>query len=58
MSNTLTLSEIKSEVRALIRRNSDRGFVPYSGCNRVCEEMTAMLEESKAQEDRKLIFDI
>ncbi|MDF2958343.1 MAG: hypothetical protein K0S39_78 [Paenibacillus sp.] len=57
MSNSLTLSELKSEVRTIIRRNTERGFLPYSACNRVCHAMMGMLEESKANNDPKLSFD-
>lgn len=58
MSNTLALAEIKSELNALIRHNSDRGFLPYSGCNRVCNAMITILEESKASDDHQLTFNI
>jgi len=58
MSITQSLSEIKSELKALIRRNSDRGFLPYGGCNRVCDAMIAIVEESKELADPQLTFDI
>jgi hypothetical protein len=58
MSNELTLSEINGELKGLIRYNADRGFLPYSGCNRVCDAMITIVEESKALDDQKLIFDI
>jgi hypothetical protein len=60
MSNTVTLklSEIKSELKAVILYNSDRGFLPYNGCNRACDAMITIVEKSKALGDRKLTFDI
>jgi hypothetical protein len=58
MSTTLALSEIKSELKAFIRSNSNRGFLPYSGCNRVCDAMIAILEDSKSYVDHRLTFDI
>ncbi|WP_248929548.1 hypothetical protein [Paenibacillus hamazuiensis] len=58
MTNLLTLSEIKNEVRTVIRQNKERGFLPYSGCNRVCHALIDMLENSRLLEDRKLSFDI
>jgi len=30
-----------------IRRSSDRGFVPYSGCNRVCGEMMLIMQTAE-----------
>jgi hypothetical protein len=58
MSNKLTLSLLKGELNALIRYNADRGFLPYSGCNRICDAMITIVEESKALDDQKLTFDI
>lgn len=54
----LKLSDIKDELKSLIRRNSDRGFLPYSGCNRVCHSMSAMVEDSKGLDDPLLALDI
>jgi hypothetical protein len=41
-----------------IRRNSDRGFIPYGGCNRICTEMFAILEGNERCSDKRLAFDI
>ncbi|WWV71978.1 hypothetical protein SOV_33380 [Sporomusa ovata DSM 2662] len=38
MTDNRLLSEIKDHITATIRRNSDRGFIPYSGCNRICTD--------------------
>ncbi len=37
------LLDLKEQIKIAIRRNSDRGFVPYSGCNRVCVEIQAVM---------------
>jgi fructose-1,6-bisphosphatase len=52
------LTDIKSQITAVIRQNFDRGFVPYSGCNRICAEMMAILQDAENLDDRKLAFDI
>lgn len=49
---------MKSEIKAVIRSNSDRGFVPYGGCMRVCAAMRTALERSLELEDRRMAFDI
>lgn len=43
------VNELKTQIKAAIRRNSDRGFVPYSGCNRVCAEMMAVMQVAEDQ---------
>jgi hypothetical protein len=43
MSNHPQVSELKQQIKATIRRNSDHGFVPYAGCNRVCAEMASIM---------------
>ncbi|MHC1762554.1 MAG: hypothetical protein AB9917_24135 [Negativicutes bacterium] len=58
MTNDQRLSEIKERIATTIRRNSDRGFIPYSGCNRICAEMSAILEETERCPEEKLAFDI
>lgn len=58
MPNTLTLAETKIEIKRLIRNHSDRGFLPYQGCNHVCHAMLTIVEDSKTLEDRKESFDI
>lgn len=52
------LSEIRDRMTEAIRRNSDRGFIPYGGCNRICTEMSAILEETERCPDQRLVFDI
>lgn len=37
------LLDLKEQMKIAIRRNSDRGFVPYSGCSRVCVEIQAVM---------------
>lgn len=50
--------EIKEQLKVLIRRHSDRGFLPYGGSNRVGAEMVAILERAEAMDDPVLAFDI
>ena len=52
------LSEIRNLMTEAIRRNSDRGFIPYGGCNRICTEMFAILEGNERCSDKRLAFDI
>ncbi|TWH49263.1 hypothetical protein [Sporomusa sp. KB1] len=55
------VNELKNQIKTAIRRNSDRGFVPYSSCNRVCAEMMAVMQmaEDQAQVgDYQQAFDI
>jgi len=54
----MNLTEVKQEVKQLIRANSERGFLPYSGCNRVCHGMSMILEESLASGDTDVALDI
>jgi len=58
MPNDQRLTEIKERIAITIRRNSDRGFIPYGGCNRICGEMLAIIEEAEKCPDQKLAFDI
>lgn len=57
MPNMQSLTVTKSELKKLIRSNSDRGFLPYSACNRVCDAMIMILENSKRLDDHKMSFD-
>lgn len=52
------LAEIKERITATIRRSSDRGFLSYRGCDQVCMEMFAILEEAEQVHDQKLAFDV
>lgn len=52
------LAKLKQEITALIRRNSDRGFLPYSGCNKVCAELLVISDEANHQPDRRYAFDV
>lgn len=58
MPNNQQLTALKNQIKASIRRNSDRGFVHYSGCNRVCSEMMSVMQEAEANTDPKQAFDI
>ena len=61
MPNQPQILELKQQIKDAIRRNSDRGFVPYGGCNRVCAEMTAVMsiaENSYQEKDYRQAFDI
>jgi hypothetical protein len=61
MPNQPQLLELKQQIKDAIRRNSDRGFVPYAGCNRVCAEMAAVMsiaENCYQEEDYRQAFDI
>jgi hypothetical protein len=58
MTNSQQLSAIKERVATTIRRNSDRGFISYNGCNRICAEMGDILEEAEQCPDQKQAFDI
>ncbi len=52
------LSEIRDLMTEALRRNSDRGFIPYGGCNRICTEMFSILEGNERCVDKRLAFDI
>jgi hypothetical protein len=59
--NLQELLDLKQQIKAAIRRNSDRGFVSYSGCNRVCAEMQAAMnvaERYSKVADYQPAFDI
>ena len=58
MTNDQRLSEIRELMTETIRRNSDRGFIPYGGCNRICTEMFAIIEGNERCSDKRLAFDI
>ena len=47
MPEIIELTELKQQIRNTIKRYSDRGFVPYSGCLYVCREMEAILDISQ-----------
>ena len=51
MSNNQNLTDLKNQIKASIRRNSDRGFVPYGGCNRVGGEMLTIMQNAEASTD-------
>jgi hypothetical protein len=58
MTNSIELDDLKNQIKASIRLNSDRGFVPYSGCNRVCAEMLSIMQEAEDSFDAVQAFDI
>ncbi|MBS4025852.1 MAG: hypothetical protein KGZ96_09290 [Clostridia bacterium] len=61
MPSNQQLADLKKQIKASIRRNSDRGFVPYSGCNRICAEMMSimqMAEDWVNTDEHQQAFDI
>lgn len=61
MPNQPQLSELKQQIKNSIWHNSDHGFVPYSGCNRVCAEMAAIMniaDNCREAADYRQAFDI
>ncbi len=61
MPNQTQLLGLKQQIKDTIRRNSDRGFIPYAGCNRVCAEMASIItiaESCSKEEDYRQAFDI
>lgn len=58
MPNNPQLAELKNQIKTSIRRNSDRGFVSYSGCNRICDEMMSILQEAEKNTDVVHVFDV
>lgn len=58
MDTSAQLKELKRQIGTIVRRNSDRGFVPYSGCNRICSELNALAEEAESHADRRYTFDV
>lgn len=55
------LKELKERIRSVIARNSDRGFLPYGACMRVCSELeaiTAIAEQYANDGDYQQAFDI
>ncbi len=58
MTNNKQLTDLKNQIKASIRRNSDRGFFNYSGCNRICVEMMSIMQEAETNNDALQSFDI
>lgn len=58
MTNNKQLTDLKNQIKASIRRNSDRGFVNYSRCNRICVEMMSIMQEAETNNDAIQSFDI
>jgi hypothetical protein len=57
----LAATNHKNQIKSSIRRYSDRGFVSYSGCNRVCTEMRSIMqiaEDHTKDFDCQQAFDI
>lgn len=52
------LTDLKNQIKATIRRNSDHGSASYSGCNRICAEMMSAMQEAEASNDPELAFGI
>lgn len=57
-NNEQQLGDVKNKIKAAIRSNSDRGFVPYGGCNRVCGEMMFIMQTADACSDPRHAFDV
>lgn len=49
MPTSQQVTELKGQIKTVICRSSDKGFVPYSGCNRVCIEMQAVMDIAEGQ---------
>jgi hypothetical protein len=58
MTDNQLLSNIRDHINSVIRRNSDRGFIPYSGCNQICGELFSIMQEADAQTDQRQAFDM
>jgi hypothetical protein len=61
MPSQQELIELKQQIKDAVNRNSNRGFVNYSGCMRVCGEMQGVMQaaEQYAQSGNyQLAFDI
>lgn len=56
MNSSEQLKDIKQRIKILIRSNSDRGFLPYGGCNRVCHELSSLSEEVELLPDRRYVL--
>jgi hypothetical protein len=61
MPNNGQLTDLKNQIKDSIRSYSDRGFVSYSGCDRVCAEMMSIMhiaEDLVKTTDYQKAFDI
>lgn len=61
MPDTQQLIDCKNKIKLSIRRYSDRGFVSYSGCNRVCTDMLSIMHIAECyakDSDYRQAFDI
>ncbi|WP_166241001.1 hypothetical protein [Paenibacillus turpanensis] len=58
MADMITLPEMKEQIKKLISYHSDRGFLHYGDCNRVCDELIRIAARSKMLEDQLLAMDI
>lgn len=58
MNTSEKLKPLKEQIKLLIRSNSERGFLPYSGCNQVCVELIDILNNSKSYADQRYVFDL
>jgi hypothetical protein len=53
MPDPTELKDLKQQIQASIRRNSDRGFVPYSRCIQVSKDLMAVAEISSSIVSRR-----
>lgn len=58
MADSQQQTDLKNQIKAYIRRNSDRGFVNYSGCNRICAEMMSIMQAVETSNNTVQAFDI
>jgi hypothetical protein len=61
MPDTTDLKGLKQQIQASVRRNSDRGFVPYGKCVRVSNDLVAgmkIAEERLKTAEYRIAFDI
>jgi len=52
MSVNPELKQLKEQIKSIIRSNTDRGFVSYGGCNRICAEIFVLSEEAERSADK------
>lgn len=58
MARSPELSSLRDEINTIIRRNSDRGAIDYSDCNRLCSELFGILERANHHPDPRKAFDV
>lgn len=56
--NSPTIQELKAEIKATIRSNSDRGFLHYSECNNVCHYLSLVLDQAEQHHDARYVMEV